>query len=239
MIRITNTKDLNEQIAELEAEALAIADLADAEEREMSTAEQKRFDAIMGVGSPGQPGHKPGELSNLNRDLDRAQKRENAQARIMNSRHGTGGNTGASVDSGQVRHVARQLGWKADANGNKFAILNKGDRATDLLKPEAENEAAHFICAKLFGPSSATPQRVRNALGESSGMTGSFLVPDQMAGEIIDLERAKAGLMMAGMPVAVMASETLKVPKLEEDLEVDLKAENALGTFGQMKFGQR
>lgn len=85
-------KQLAEEIRELKAEAEAICELADHEDRELSAEEQTRFSAIAGVGKEGDENHKAGEIAALESALLQAEKRDELKAKNLQSR----------IDSGDV-----------------------------------------------------------------------------------------------------------------------------------------
>lgn len=150
------------------------------------------------------------------------------------------------LNTGQVA-IPTELGgggpgasWQTDSRGCKYAILNKGDRASSILPSSARNEFGHFVLAKIFGPTNATPHSVRMALTGDQNSLGGFLVPEQLFGGIIDLARAKSVLMAAGTRTLLMSTDTLLVPTLQSDVVVKLRGENdpihrSDNTFGQIR----
>lgn len=235
MIRTLNAKELREEIAELKNKALAIGELAEAEGRDLTPQEQREFDQIVGVGKPGEPRYKAGEIGELEEQLDRAEQKEKLQAGILADR----------IRTGQIRFGDGSTGggrgpqWKQNADGQRYAILNKGDRFTDLVSSPCENAFGHAVLAYAFGPSRETPEPIRNALKEGTGSAGGYTVAGELLGEVIDLARAKSVLMDAGTRTVAMTTDSMSVPALESDVSVELKGENQSATFSDVTIGQR
>ena len=61
---------------------------------------------------------------------------------------------------------------RVDSRGNKYALLSKGDRATDIYRPPCENAAGHFIVGRIFGASRSTPEAVRMAMSTGDNSAG-------------------------------------------------------------------
>ena len=75
------------------------------------------------------------------------------------------------------------------------------------------------------------------ALAESLGTAGGFLVPDPLAGFVIDLARAKSVIVGAGAITVPMETATLTIPRVLTDPTCSWRAENEdIGT-GDPTFG--
>lgn len=118
-------------------------------------------------------------------------------------------------------------GWQRDSKGRTYAILDKADKATQLLKPGCKNAFGHFVLASLFGANGSTPPAVKMALSGDQNSLGGYLVPEIMSGELIDLVRAQARLMQAGTRSILMDSDALLIPTLQSDVVPEVKAQNA------------
>ncbi len=136
-------------------------------------------------------------------------------------------------------HGSSSAQWTRDSRGRGYAILSKADKASNIFKPQAANEFGHYVVAKIFGASRSTPSSVRAALTTSDNSLGGFLVPGQLSSDVIDLARAKSVLSQAGMRTILMDSDSMTIPKLETDMTVATKAENASFTASDMVFGAR
>lgn len=148
------------------------------------------------------------------------------------------------LESGEILgDVGRNGGGSAkmqiDSHGRRFAILNQGDRVTDIHRPVCENQFGHFVLAKLFGPTNSTPAEIRNALSESDNISGGFTVPNPLSSQIIELARNQSVVLRAGAQTVLMESESLSVPKLETDPTIAVKGENTAFTPTDITFGQR
>ncbi|OYP34140.1 phage major capsid protein [Rhodopirellula sp. MGV] len=233
MIKTLNSKELREEIRELEARALAIGQLAEAEDRDLTAREQAEFDSICGKGDPNSANYVPGEIDNLQQDLVRAVNRDKVQAKILSDR----------VASGQVRFASdentRSEKWQVNAQGNRYAILDKQDRFADYVSTPCKDAFGHAVLAYAFGPSRDTPEGVVNLMREGSGAAGGYTVPEQMLGEVIDLARAKSVLMDAGVRTVAMTSDSMNIPTLESDVDVELRGEGEAISFSEVTIGQR
>lgn len=129
-------------------------------------------------------------------------------------------------------------GWQRDSKGRTYAMLDKSDKATKLLKPACKNAFGHYVLASLFGANGSTPPPVKAALSGDVNHLGGYLVPEQLSGELIDLVRAQARLSQAGMRSILMDSDALLIPTLQSDVVPQVKAQNAPFTDSNPTFGQ-
>ncbi|MDV6034743.1 MAG: phage major capsid protein [Phycisphaera sp. RhM] len=235
-----NTTDLRQEIEHVKGEAEAVVALAEAEDRELTAKEQQEFDRMLGKGKPGERGYVRGEIDDLRDQLDRAEKREAAQAAEVVRR----------VQSGEIRigddnqFGTRSVGhgkarWQTNSRGERFAILSKGDRFSDVVAPPCDNAFGHAVLAHLFGPTDSTPTVIRNALKEGTGSAGGFMVGSELLSEVVDLARAKSVLTNAGVRTVAMGSDSMSIPALESDVSVELKGENQALTFSDVVIGER
>lgn len=206
----------DQQIAELRAEGDELLDVATQLDRDLNDKECSR-------------------LNSLNAKLDsfiaaKHSAESRGQAKKLQGR----------IDRGEIHfdsHSQKEMLF--DNRGNRFAILNRNQKLADFFEPQCENAFGHYVLAKTFGPSRATPEPIRNALGEGVNTAGGYLVPEQLASEVIDLARARSVLMRAGTRTIAMTSDAMLVPKLETDATVSIKAENEAITASDMTFSAR
>lgn len=230
-----------ESLEEIRCEMDQICDRAEAiyekarnEDRDLNASELSELKAIQGHDGSG------GRLSALAQQLQARRAIDIRSAAKLQSKLDSGELRTPDDIAAGIKAGGRSQGqWQTDGNGNRFAMLAKGDKATDFFKPEAENEFGHFVAAKLFGTSRVTPDSIRAALKEGDNSLGGFLVPNKMMGEVIDLARAKSVLVPAGMRTIMMDSESLRIPRLESEVTVANKAELATIPLSDMTFGSR
>lgn len=129
-------------------------------------------------------------------------------------------------------------GWQRDSKGRTYAMLDKSDKATKLLKPVCKNAFGHYVLASLFGANGSTPPAVKMALSGDVNHLGGYLVPELMSGELIDLVRAQARLMQAGTRSILMDSDALLIPTLASDVVPQVKSQNAPFVDSNPTFGQ-
>lgn len=210
--------ELSEGIVEAREKIDGIVNMATREERELSAAEAKQVDEL---------------LAKIETDEEDRERRHKLDVELKSKAAQKFGHlVGGSPKGGSA-------GWQEDARGNRYAVLNKGDKAADLMRPQCKNQFGHFVLAGLFGASRATPEPVKMSLSESQTHLGGILVPDRLSGEVIDLARAKSVLMQAGTRTIPMQSQTLTIPKLVQDVTVDTHAENETITATDLQFGSR
>lgn len=187
--------------------------------RDLTEAEAARFDSV------------DAEIRCLAAEKQKAEQAARAQAHFNSPEFQR--NLPENLRSGS----APTAGWQVDSKGRKFAILNKGDKATSLL-PTAERAAfGHYVLGRLFGANAATPPGVKMALSGDSNHLGGFLVPESLSGELVDLMRARARLLEAGTRVILMDSDNLTIPKVISDVVPQVKAQNAPFTASNPTFG--
>ncbi|WP_372898361.1 hypothetical protein, partial [Stieleria sp.] len=146
MIKLLNSKEIREEIAEKQAEADAIIAVAEGESRELTKDEAAAFDAIAGRGKEGEPNYLAGEISELKVQLARAERREEIaaeqrQARKIQERFENGELSTGEQESKKIVVPAR-----AKAHGRLKAFDNEKDAYI----------AGNAILAGIYGNEAAT-----------------------------------------------------------------------------------
>ena len=226
-MRTINNRELTDIQADIDqklAQMQKITSQVKAEKRDLTADEVAAFDTI------------DCELRVLNNEKAKAE-RDSAQLRGLHDRIASGDiDVPDYLKAGTVGFGSP--GWQRDSKGRTYAILDKDDRATNLLKPACKNAFGHYVLASLFGANKSTPPSVQAALTGDSNHLGGFLVPEILLGELIDLQRAMARLMQAGTRTILMDSDALLIPTLQSDVVPEVKAENAPFTDSNPTFGQ-
>lgn len=227
-----NEREIRAQIDQLNAEVSAIVDLCTAEDRDFTPQEKATVDRIQGIGN------EAGEIHGLKDDLEREIRRSSAfNARAIEKMKNIDWD---HPEGPRMRNEeSTPCNWRSDAKGNKYAVLNKHQKATDVYRPKCEDELSRFVLAKVFGPTHRTPDSIKNALSSNSNEAGGFLVPNEYSSQIIDLQRSKSVLGQAGMTAIMMQSGQLTIPALVENIEVSTKGENSPFAESTMQFSAR
>jgi HK97 family phage major capsid protein len=220
MGHFTKISDYEQDVAELMAATQAIIDQSEREGRDLTSDELRTCES------------NAEKVRGLNVKIDAARQREGESLAELDRR----------IASGEIKlgdNAPQGSLIRYDNRGNKFAILNRDDKAADVYRPECKNGIGHYILANVFGPNKQTPEPIRNALSENVNTAGGFLVPDLLAGEWIDLMRARSVVMSAGTRTVMMGSESLSIPKLESDPTIAVKSENNAFTATDITIGSR
>lgn len=104
-------------------------------------------------------------------------------------------------------------------------------RATGRTEPgtsldEQRHAFGQLVRAMATGDWRGISRDVRAALGTTPDSAGGFTVPDELAAFVLDLARANAVALQAGVRTIPMESKTLAVPTLEGDPTGGWKPEN-------------
>lgn len=219
---------IEQEIQEIVAEVKSYVDAAEIENRDLTAVEASRCDKL---------GERCEDLK-IQLDVTKVAEREMLE-RFEQSKEFRDKIASLGPEFNFKLGKGSSSSWRADAKGNRYAVLNKGDKATSLLRPSCDHEAARFIVAKCFGTSRNTPQSIKMALGSSDNSQGGFLVPNSFSSQIIDEARSKSVLGRAGITVIAMDSGQLTIPALEQNVEIATKAENSPFSESTMRFGAR
>jgi HK97 family phage major capsid protein len=129
------------------------------------------------------------------------------------------------ADEDALQPHRQRVEWR-DSEGRPVHVLAKTDRWTDLPKSKDYGDLGlgDMVRCAITGKG---PKEIKAAMGENANSTGGFLVPDELAGRVIDLARAKAVVMQAGAQTAVMNSDRLTMARVSADPTFEIHAENA------------
>lgn len=217
-------QQIREAIQAKLTEAESIQALATAENREPTAEEAARIDAIVGSGD------KPGELSALRIDEERAVKLEAIKAASV-AKHEPGV-TRKDLDE----PIAKQI--RIPANAHRTLKNIKGEKAH-----ERAYAFGRWFLGSLGNESSkqwATEHGYgfRNAMTEGIDSKGGFVVPEQFESMIIDL-RNEYGVARQAARVVPMSSDTLVVPVRTGGLTAYAVGEAGTITASDKTWGQK
>lgn len=237
VLALLSPKAIREKIAELTDLAQAIVDTATGEHRDLTVDERTEVDGILGVGKPGEAGHKPGKLDALEADLARAEKLEARQAQLAASRTGSLGSHLVQRSDGPGQHA--QDGDDSP-RVNRVRIPVAAQYRYGRLKayhgPNAERTAylaGQFFLAALFNNQRAAQwcrdfgldTRIQAALSEGTDSAGGVLVPVEVEQAIIDL-RETYGVFRRRAKVVPMARDTKTQPVRQSGITASWVGEN-------------
>lgn len=239
---VLSSTAIRQQIEALYDRAQAISDDAGAENRDLTDDERTEIDGILGVGKPGDAGHKPGQIDALHADLARVERLEALAAQIAAQR--AAGN--ASGDGGGRLPAQRGTGTAApppdEPRVNRVRIPVAAQYRYGRLRaytgPQAERSAylaGQFFLAALFRNQRAqqwcrdfgVDYRITAALGEGSDPTGGVLVPVEVEQAIIDL-RETYGVFRRRAKVVAMARDTKTQPVRDSGITAAWVGESSL-----------
>jgi HK97 family phage major capsid protein len=197
------------------AEIKSAVDLAETENRDLTTVEDKYLDALFTkvdalADTTIEPRLAPTERADGPRDgiapSTRWRDSEGREVRVFNR-----GQALAPVYSGEYREGELSIGR-----------MIQGIASGHWRSAEAE----------------------RRAMSTTANSAGGFLVPDPLWGQFIDLARNKSVLFAAGAQTIPMTSDYLTLAKLTADPTMEVKVENAAfagsdPTFGALTLGAR
>ncbi len=222
---------IREKIGELADRAQAIADLAEAEKRDLTAEEKAEIDAILGVGKKGDAGYKAGQIDALDRDLERVEKLEARQAELAQARNRVppqrqdGPAVGGDDEAPRVSRVRIPV-----------AAQYRYGRLKAYTGPDAERTAylaGQFFLASLFNNKRAQQwcqqfgidARIQAALSEGTDSAGGVLVPVEVEQTIIDL-RENYGTFRRRAKVVPMARDTKTQPVRQSGITATWVGEN-------------
>ncbi|KKK78525.1 hypothetical protein LCGC14_2842710, partial [marine sediment metagenome] len=133
----------------------------------------------------------------------------------------------AGVASQAVKDEAKRLGMdKIDRKFAQFPSHLIGKSQEELAKMEKKERAAEFIKA-VFRKDMGSLANLK-ALGEGTGSTGGFQVPEEFAAEINRIAE-DVGLVRAFARHIPMNSDTMNIPRLASSVTVTFPGENVAG----------
>ncbi len=134
----------------------------------------------------------------------------------------------AGVASEAVKAEAKRLGLtKIDRKIGNFDPSYIGKSAEEFAKMEKKERVAEFVKAVFRKDMTALGNM--KALGESTGSTGGFQVPEEFAAEINRIAE-DVGLIRRFARHLPMGSDTLNVPRLSSSVSVTFPGENVAGS---------
>lgn len=225
-------KAYRERIGEKHDEAKAILAKAEAEERDLTAAEKKAFDAVAA------------EIDSLKGDLARADRVEAEEARLASARideriRARGGMVGGGLGDG-TGVIAPPPGSVTAKDGQQVYCLTPAQRLADLPGGHDYDDVPYAfgqcVVAAATGDWKRIPRSLRNALSESVNTLGGVMVPEEIARRIIDAARARSVLIRAGALTQPMASDRETIARVATDPTFETHAENATITERDIVF---
>ncbi len=178
------------------------------------------------------------EVGRLTRELEREIEREQVAARNGTVRQLPEGTLGWAVrtplesGSGVSFKTADGAVVRALKNTEKLSdVVARGYSESSAI---AEVGLGGLVKAFAFGPTSTVE---RAALGESSATAGGFLVPSVLSAQVIDLARAQARTLQAGVQTVPMERGNLTLAKVISDPTASWRGENQTIASSGMEFG--
>lgn len=245
--RLASSKAIREEIGRQVDRANAIVSLAEEEKRELTDEEKAEVDAILGSGTKGTDGYKPGKIDQLERDLARAEKLEKLTDQMAQRR------TGAPTGEPDPQAAAGPEG-AADTSRPLAARVTVPARAayrhTSLKAFKGEHaESRAYIAGQwalaTLGQHPGARQwcddhgidiRFRAALSSDANSLGGFVVPAEMEQAVIDL-REMYGTFRRDARVVPMASDTKDQPYRKSGLTAYFVGDNAEITASDKAWG--
>lgn len=217
-------QQIREAIQSKLTEAESIQALATSENREPTAEEAARIDAIVGSGD------KPGELSALRIDEERAVKLEAIKAANV-ARHEPG-STRKDLDE----PIAKQI--RIPANAHRTLKNIKGEKAHErayafgrwFLGAMGNESSKQWAIEHGFG--------FKNAMTEGIDSKGGFVVPETFENFIIDL-RNEYGIARAAARVIPMTSDTTTASVRTGGLTAYPVGEAGTGTASDKSWGSK
>lgn len=207
-----NIDQILKEIAAKQAEAEAIMAMVRQEEREPTTEENSRIDAIVGTAD------KPGEIQALKAEKDRTERFQSAVAKIIVEKE--------AEASKPVKVPAR-----ARSTSTLKAFKNEEDAYA----------SGQFIMANLFGNKKAKSwcrdHGVRATMVSYDNTSGGFLVPDVMESSIIEL-REMYGVFRQNSNSITMSDSKMIMPRLNSEVTSYYVGEGATITASDLAINQ-
>ena len=218
--------ELRENRAKHIADARAIFDAADREDRSLTKKEETQYDAL------------EAEIREIDQYIDRLERLEGRERMLVEPIPGQRpprNTPDGQRDGGEIRSLSP----------GEVRVLAPNQRISDC--PELRGKLPDGICDDELSLGRVVraivtgdwrhAQAEQRAMGVGSDSGGGFLLPDPMSSRIIDLARNKAQVFAAGALTVPMESNTLKMAKVTGDLTAVWKAEGAAGTNSTMTLG--
>jgi HK97 family phage major capsid protein len=219
------SNEIRKAIAEKSAEVQAIVELATVESRELSSEEKQVIDRLQGIED------QPGEIANLEKDLERAIRFESRVKQIANT---------VGDELSQPRDVSNlatiRVPARARSGGTLKAFENSADGERDAYI------AGHVVLGGILGRQSsldflANHGLVQNAMSTKDGLKGGFLVPEEMAAGIVRIRDAR-GVFARYARQFPMGSEVAMINRLIGDVTAYWVGEGSEVTLSDAEIGQ-
>ena len=126
-----------------------------------------------------------------------------------------------------------------DKEGNKVTVIGSHEKLSDHMNAAAGYSIGDYVRGAITGNVGHLPMQAQQSIGNPSA--GGYLVPQPLAGNVIDLARAQSRVMQAGASTVAMTSKTLDVARVESDPTPFWRDENVAitessSTFGKVQF---
>jgi len=186
-------KELREKRAGLVAQAGAILDKADKENRGLSAEEEQQWDKLSA------------EIEQLGKDIVRRDTQQRTELELAAS-------AGRQAD-------LQMSGGSSRAARGELRFLQPAEKLTDYGRRDYKYEQFNLgkLCLVAAGENPANADLERRILSGSSDVAGGFLIPDTLSREIWDMARAKAVVVRGGAQTFEMPSANFRMPKLTKD----------------------
>lgn len=117
----------------------------------------------------------------------------------------------------------------------------KGRDVARLLRALAagrgEVDKAYEVAKRLYGAEDRVTQVIGKTLGASTGSTGGFLVPEEMAADVIELLRPASAVRQLNPTMVPLDSGTLNLPKITGGAAASYIGENTNAPKTTLTFG--
>jgi HK97 family phage major capsid protein len=134
-----------------------------------------------------------------------------------------------------------QVGAESRAVTAQTTVLTREQRVADWTRVRGGNTEEYeglrfgdYVRSMVTGPRTDAERR---AMAEGSSTAGGYMVPDLLAGNVIDIARNEAVVFRAGAQTIPMESSKLTIAKVTGDASSGWKAENAAATASDMTLG--
>lgn len=204
--------ELRDELRVLRDESKTLIETAEAENRELTDQEKKRFDALMGSGDD------PGLIQNVANEIDR---RERYESRMAIADVATRERRPVQPEAAAVPAATSGA---ATAGGRRFTIPARARRTGTLTAFKGQDAEYHayatgmWILGSLFNYQPGRQfcldhgMAIANALSGSTDTLGGYAVPEEMERSIIDL-REERGVIRRFSRREPMTSDIKRIPR--------------------------
>lgn len=209
-----DSKKIREKIADLQASAQALVELAAGEERDFTEEEQAQFDAYMAeLGEDGE------DKTGLFAKLAKAEKFEAQKASLLKPANRV-------PEPKTIHHIkpVNRVGHKLKAFRNEEDAYKCGQWYKAVFRNDTKS--------KQF----CNDNGIQMAQTEGTNSAGGFLVPDPLAQAVIDV-RELSGVSRRICRVVPMTADTLNLPKRAGGLTVQYPGEASAITLSDKTWG--